>query len=222
MRNFVILLSGLAMFLTGCITTPALWKRVDHFPTDISVLVSSNTQEVLVRYNEGFFTNSFTSSGGATGYQFRAYWLIASTNKTDHSLPELVDVTNSNDWVAVPFVTVVKKMPSPDRGHPGSTNQSPAAVPSHRFLSTTLVTNAFPDHGYYAVPRWRIFAGRSEFELWRDGEKLGTFPFPPDYSKWGKPTFARVTLTPIMATADTVIVIAFLYAGSGATFGSIP
>ena len=193
--------SALAMFTTGC-TTAALWGRVDHSPKDVTLLVSPHTQDVLVRYNEDIFTNSFKQSVKSHQYQPRAYWLSAWTNTAKHHSPEFVDVTNSNDWISIPFVTVTKERPPPAPSPPsGSTNQAQNAPVNHPFLSTTLVTNALPEHGYYAISKW------PEFELWRNGKKIGGFRFPPRHSEWGLPTFCRVVLTPITITADTVTVV---------------
>jgi hypothetical protein len=209
------LLSMLMLFTAGC-ATPALWGRKDYFPKDVTLMVSPQAGDILVRYNEDISTNSFHRSPVTHEFQPRAYWLMAHTNAAKGFPPEFVDVTISNDWTSIPFVTVVKKLKTSTVSCPckQSTNESI----NHSFLSTTLVTNALPEHGYYAI------AKGSKFEVWRDGEKTGTFKFPASHSEWESATFWRVTLTPGAVIADTVVVVvvgavivAVLYVSHGGT-----
>ncbi len=165
-------------------------------------MVSPQPGDILVRYNEEISTNSFRTSHITHEFQPRAYWLFAHTNAAKGYPPEFVDVTISNGWTSIPFVTVVKKAMTPTAScSSGSTRRCANESISHPFLATTLVTNTLPEHGYYAV------AKGSKFEVWRDGEKMGRFKFPPSHSEWGPPTFWRVTLTPVAVTADTVGVV---------------
>ncbi len=195
------LLSVLTLLTAGC-ATPALWGRKNYSPKDVSLMVSPQAGDVLVRYNEEMFTNSFHPSRITHQFQPRAYWLFAHANAAKGYPPEFVDVTISSNWTSIPFVTVVKKVRTPAVSGPSSsTRQSTNESMNHPFLSTTLVTNAVPEHGYYAVIKG------AKFEVWRDGEKMGTFKLPPRHSEWGPATFWRVTLTPGAVIADTVVVV---------------
>jgi len=109
------------MLSTGC-ATRALWDAKVYRPVSVpNLMLSPQTNDVLVRYNEKCFAVLNNSKPLQAGGQHpadqiaaaprtnethqlqpRAYWLFASTNRAKYLPPEFVDPTNSSDWVSVP------------------------------------------------------------------------------------------------------------------------
>jgi hypothetical protein len=214
MKTYVplILLSALMMIGAGC-ATPALWGRKEFFPRDIRLLVSPDSGDVLVCYNDTQ-PDSTDSTRHPDQIQARAYWLRPSTNTFGQHPAEFVNVTTSSNWISVPFVILRRKEPAPaPPDSAGSTNSPNFKRIPHSTLADVVECDAPPERGYYAIQRW------PGFELWRDGEEIGTFNFPHAYTESALPTFLRVVLTPLAATADAAIVVVVVGVESGAVQG---
>lgn len=151
---------------------------------------------------------------------------------TDH-WPEFVEMNDTNDWSSIPFLTKAQQKalgaPSPESEALRKTLKSEVSGAASLLMGLEILyqklnvmvsargcslstngasgppllssTNALPEHGYYAIER------SSEFELWRGGQKLGTFQFPPARSGPAPVTVWRVVLTPPAALADTVMTV---------------
>jgi hypothetical protein len=115
----VIAIVATAMLATGC-ATPALWNVTEYQPVSaLSLAVSPQSEDILVRYDERCLTSSETwqsneeapahsssparKKGQLTKVQARAYWLFASTNTAKHRAPDFVNLTNSDDLIFIPI-----------------------------------------------------------------------------------------------------------------------
>jgi hypothetical protein len=207
------------VFIAGC-STPALWGIKSSSPNDIRLTVAPQSQDVLVLYNEDIFTNRFNPSHEVHRFEPRVYWLSSWTNATHHRMPEFIDATSSTNWTYIPFVLLTKKWHAMYIPPPSATNgQSTNGSIQHLMVSPVLVTNALPGSGYYAI------GTGGGFKLWGDGKQIGEFKYPPSHSEWGRPTFARVALTPFAVIADTVVftpIIVVMIIGQGGGNFSIP
>ena len=198
LKIFVAMLVLVAL-TQGC-TTVSLWDCKNHHPEKIYLATTPQTNNILVFYTDHI--SYCVPPGDRAPYQFQplAYWLFQSTNAPRQRLPEFVDVTNTSDLVKVPVVYLRKS----------SCTNAPLWLSN---FSGVTVTNIPPEHGYYVLAKNQFFG--APYQLWHDGQRIGNFNLPPSYLEWGKPTFWRVTLTPLAGATDLAMMAALAYVEGG-------
>ena len=176
----------------------------NHSPEKIYLATTPQTNNILVFYTDHI--SYFVPPGDRNPQQFQplAYWLFQPTNAPSQRLPEFADVSNPSDLVKVPVVYLRKS---------NSTNAplwfAPLLFQRHR----AQFFNSPPEHGYYVLAKNQFFG--APYQLWHDGQRIENFNLPPSYLEWGKPTFWRVTLTPLAGATDLAMMAALAYVEGG-------
>jgi len=149
--GWLVLLAAQAMMLSGC-ATKAVWKEGQfaryHEPApapDIRLFRSSQSQDVLVEYNE--------SNEGDESIRRRAYWLHENQERLkDHRKPRFVSIEQEQGLVSIP---VLKAPAVPDPSLAGGLY----AVASSKDDAFTLDA-AGKEEGPYDLPVYADASGR--------------------------------------------------------------